>query len=379
MRYLKLIILVLILLNIPSFALKNVDALAGTILSYGTFILIIVYFFFNKKEKPIVSLIVLGFLYFLISVIVNSQNSDNFFVIFVKYFIIIMATNLIKDTKEIEIYILLLIGALSVLYESIFIIDIGGRYSGFFLNPNIAGFICILGYCFSLIIDINKLRLFGQIVFTIAGLVTFSRTFLLLWILINVISLLINKKNIYKIFIAILLLSLFLKFGDKFDFDIKRLEAFTTFFDGKINDNMEEDSRTETWALYYDKIIDSPFFGNGYMTFSGKSYGYGEYASYQVGVHNTFLLILGEAGLFVFIYFVWIYFGFMVRGYNLFKEKPSVFLISLVLILFLFTNHNFFDNYILLFFSMWLFFQINIFKIKNSKIYNIKFKKKLIS
>lgn len=364
MRYLKLIILVLILLNLPSFALSNLDALTGTILSYGTFILIIIYSFFNKKEKQIISLIVLGLLYFLISVLVNSQNSDNFIVIFVKYYIIIMATNLVKDTKEIEIYILLLIGALSVLYESIFIIDIGGRYSGFFLNPNVAGFICILGYCFSLSIDNNKLRLLGQIVFTIAGLVTFSRTFLLLWILINVISLLISKKNIYKIFIGILLLSLFLKFGDKFDFNIKRLEAFTTFFDGKINDSMEEDSRTETWALYYDKIINSPIFGNGYLSFSGKSYRSGGLGYYQVGVHNTFLMILGEAGLFVFIYFVWIYFGFILSGYNLFKEKPSIFLISLVLILYMLTNHNFFDNYIILFFSMWLFFQIDIFKIK---------------
>jgi hypothetical protein len=367
MKYLKVVILLLIFLNFPSFALININALTGTILSYGTFILIIVYCFFNKKEKLIVPFIISGLLYFLISVLVDSQNSQNFLIIFIKYFILIIGTKLIIDTKDIEIYIMLLIGALSILYESIFVIDIGGRYSGFYLNPNTAGFICIIGYCFSLSIGNNKLRFLGQILFTIAGFVTFSRTFLLLWILISIISLFISYKNFYKIIIGILILSLVIKFGDNFDFDLKRFEAFSTFFDGKINDQMEQDSRTETWALYYEKIIENPILGNGYLAFSGKTLGKGESAYFVVGVHNTFLMVLGEAGLFVFIYFLWIYIGFIIKGIILFKEYPLIFLTSFALFLFMLTSHNYFDNYILLFFSGWLYFKIDNFKSDGSK------------
>ena len=342
--------------------------MTGRVLSYGTFFLIIIYFFLNKKEKPIVSFIVVGLLYFLISVLVDAQNAENFIMTFIKYFIfIIMGIKLVKDTKDTEIYILLLIGALSVIYESIFIIDIGGRFSGFYLNPNSAGFICILGYCLSLSIDNKKLRLLGQILFSIAGLVTFSRTFLLLWVLISIVSLSISYKNAYKIVIGVVLFSLFLSFGDKFDFNASRLEAFSTILDGKISDEMGEDSRTQTWALYYKKIFDSPIFGNGYLSFSGKTFGTGDSAYSNVGVHNTPLLIIGEAGFFTFLYFMWIYGGFFIEGIRIFKEEPLIFLVSFSLLMYMLTSHNYFDNYLILFVSIWLYMKIDVQKIKVNK------------
>jgi hypothetical protein len=337
MKYLKLIILLLIFWNFPGFSLVHISATIGTVLSYSTFFLIAIYYFFNSKEKPIICFIVLGLSYFLVSVLVDAQNTENFIMTFVKYFIfIIMGANVVKDVKVIEIYIVMLLGSLSIIYESIFVIDIGGRFSGFYLNPNLAGCACILGYCLSFSIDNKKLRILGQILFSIAGFVTFSRTFLLVWGLVNIVSLSISYKNSYKILAGVILFSLFLSFGEKFDFNTKRLEAFSTILDGKISDEMGEDSRTTTWALYYDKILDKPFFGNGYLSFSGKTYG-NVYNSYSIqGVHNTFLMIIGEAGILVFLYFMWIYGSFIVKGIRIFRGKPLIFLVSFSLLMYMF-------------------------------------------
>jgi O-antigen ligase len=360
MKYLRIIILFLILCNIPSFLLKNFNATAGTVLSYLTFLLIIVYYFFYKIEKPLNRFIILGLLYFFISVFVDSQGANNVIVTFIKYFIFIIAgATAIKDAKVIEIYFILLFGSLSIIYESIFIIDIGGRFSGFYLNPNSAGFICILGYCLSFSIDNIKLRLLGQFLFSIAGFVTFSRTFLLLWVLINIISISISYKNASKFLVGIIIFSLLLSFGDKFDFNTRRLEAFSNILDGVVSDEMEEDSRIETWAMYYDRILDSPIFGNGYLSFSGKTIGSGNSSYSIVGVHNTYLMILGEAGFLVFIFFVWIYVILLIRGYRLFRNDPMIFLVNFSVIMYMLTSHNYFDNYLLLFVSIWLYLKID--------------------
>lgn len=360
MKYLKLIILLIIFWNLPSFAAVNVNALTGSILSYGTFFLIIVYYFFNKKEKPIVSFIFLGLLYFLISVLVDTVNTENFITTFIKYFIfIIMGIKVVKDTTDTGIYIFLLLGSLSIIYESIFVTDIGGRFSGFYLNPNSAGFICILGYCFSLSIDNKTLKILGQILFSIAGFVTFSRTFFLVWVLINIISLSISYKNAYIIIMGLVLFSFFLSFGVKFDFNTRRLEAFSRLLDGEISDEMGEDSRTQIWALYYERIYESPIFGNGYLSFSGNTFGREESAYYDEGVHNTPLLIIGEAGVFTFLYFIWIYGGFLAKGIRMYKNEPLIFLVSFSLFMYMLTNHNYFNNYLILFVSIWLWMKVD--------------------
>jgi hypothetical protein len=368
MKYLKTVILVLLFCNLPSFSLVHLDATSGAILSYGMFLLIALYFF-NKKETPIVPLVILGLFYFLISVVIDSQNSDGFIATFLKYFIFVtMGTSVIRDTTKNEIFILLLIGALSIIYESVFVIDIGGRYSGFYLNPNFAGCICILGYCFSFSISDKKMKIIGQILFSYAGFVTFSRTFLLLWVLVNILSLSISYKNSYKIILGIVLVSFFVSFGNKFDFNSKRLEAFATILDGKISQDLAENSRTETWAKYYDRILDHPFFGNGYLSFSGKTYGEDDKAYGIEGVHNTPLLIIGESGIFVFLYFLWLYGGFVFSGIHYFKKDFLLLLVSFSLFIYLLTTHNFFNNYILLSISIWLFQQ---FQIKRDEEYPI--------
>jgi O-antigen ligase len=199
----------------------------------------------------------------------------------------------------------------------------------------------------------------GQIFFSIAGLVTFSRTFLLLLFLISIVSLSISYKNSYRIAIGVVLFSLFLSTADKYDFDSRRLKAFSAILDGKLSEEMTEGSRSQTWELYYDKILDKPIFGNGYLSFSGKNYGSDENLYSLQGVHNTFLMAIGEAGILAFLYLVSIYGGFVVKGIRKFNDEPLIFLVSFSLLMYLLTIHNYFDNYLILFVSIWLWMKIN--------------------
>lgn len=359
MRYLRIVILFLILCNIPSFAKQSFGSSEGAILSLCLFLFIILYYFINKKEQLFSPFIIIGILYFLISPLIDPINTQSILPVILKYFIfIILGLSFIKDTKKVEIFFLLLLGSLSIVYESVFEDNLVGRFGGFYLNPNGAGFACLIGFCFSIFNKDNKIKALGQILFSFAGFLTFSRTFLLIWILINMFSLLISYKNVYKILAGVLLFSVFLSLENKFDFDVRRFEAFSSILDGKVSEGLEEGSRTETWEAYYDRIYASPLFGNGYLSFSGKTFGTGDNSYSIQGVHNTFLMILGEAGFFVFIFFTWIYCGFIVRGIKLFKEDPLIFFVSFSLFMFMLTNHNFFDNYLVLFVSLWLYIQI---------------------
>lgn len=360
MKYLKIIILFLVFCNLPSYFLIKANAAIGQLLSYSTFLLIIIYYYFSKNKKPIIPFIVFGLLFFLISILVSAQNDDGYLVTLIKYFIVIvMGASVVTDTTKEDIYIVLLLGCLSIIFESIFIEGIGGRYRGFYINPNAAGYACILGYSLSFSIDNKKLKIIGQLLFSIAGFVTFSRTFLLIWVLVNLLSLLINYKNIYKILVGIVLFGLFLSFGDRFDLNTKRMHAFSGILEGKVNDDLSEESRTETWSRYYNEILNSPIWGNGYHSFSGEIYG-PEYNSFTIrnGVHNTFLMVIGEAGFFVLLYFLWIYGSFLLNGFKMFGDNPEIFLISFSLILYMLTNHNYFENNLVLFVSMWLYIQI---------------------
>ncbi len=358
MTYLKLFILLLIFCNLPSYALVHINPAVASMLSYSIFLSIIAYYMLGNKEMPVIHFILFGLLFAFISLSVGAQFSDTFLVTFIKYFLfIITASTVLKDVKTVEIYGVLLIGALSIIYEALFVIGIGGRYSGFYLNPNLAGFACILGYTFGLIIEQKKFKIPGQILFSIAGFVTFSRTFLLIWVLINLLSVLISYKNVYKLVICLVLFILFLSVGDKLDLNTKRMHAFSSILGGKVDDDMKEGSRTETWALYYDKIINNPLWGNGYRSFSGAMGGGQADGAFiiKVGVHNTFLMIMCEAGIFAMLYFLWIYGYIFVNGVRFFKVNPSIFFLSFSLLSFMLTNHNYFDNYLVLFTSLWLY------------------------
>lgn len=272
-----------------------------------------------------------------------------------------MMSSVLRYAKNEEIYGILLIGCLSIIYEAIFVTGSGGISTGLYLNPNLAAYTCILGYAFGLTIKNKSLKAIGQVLFTVAGLVTFSITFLIIWLLINLFSVFANTKNIYRFIGCLTLLAAFVSFGDKLHLNKQPTEVFSGISGGRIDDNAIKGGRAETWTLYYDKILENPLWGNGYgQTAKAENVHF----TFQIGIHNIFVMIMGEAGIFALCYFLWIYGYVTMKSLYFFKQNPSVFCISFALILYMLTSRNYFDDYIVLFTSLWLYHEI--YKMKSA-------------
>jgi len=353
-RNFRILFLFLILCNFPSYALSFISPLAGKILSYSTFLILIVHSFL-VRNIPIKDYLIFGFFYFFVSLIVDSRSFEISSSLIVKYFIFFFCIKSVLLTiKYIEIFWILVLGCISIYIEVLLSGDLVGRFSGLYLNPNAAGFAVLIGFIFSLGLVNLRLKYFGQIIFTVAGFLTFSRTFVVLWILVNVITLFYNIKNGINLLLAGLLFISFILFFQDLGLDSIRLQDYSLVLTGELSDNLVENVRSDTWSLYYEDISDNLFFGNGYLSFSGNSNSSVVRSISDQGVHNSFLMVLGEAGIFVFVAFVFFHLRYLFFGFKIFFKSPVYLLLSATLILFLFTSHNFFDNYLVLFLSGWL-------------------------
>lgn len=353
MQFLRIILFLLILWNLPSKALFLIGPEIGSLLSHLTILLLCVYFFLDKKTCPNWWLICISLSYFIISGF--QYNGVEKFFIFdsLKYLLLILGGyQLVKNIELTELFIYLLLASMSIALEAIFFTTNFGRYSGLYLNPNEAGFICIIGFALSFKLKNTSISFFGQFIFTLMGLLTFSRTFLIIWLIINLLSIMINFKNIRIIGIGILIFSTLLLIDEYVGLNNPRFEQLQNVVLKKnisINE-VSEDSRMETWSKFYDRITGKPFIGSGYGTFSGKKG--------DLGVHNSFLMIIGEAGIIPFLLFISYFIYLFYWSIRLTKINPYLVLQTTALTLFLFTDHNFFVNYFITLIVMFIQYQI---------------------
>src|SRR5690606_4460870 len=154
-------------------------------------------------------------------------------------------------TDNNELFIFLTLGAISIFIHAFFFSYKYGRYSGFYLNPNAAGFICISAFSLSYSIKNKCLKSIGRIIALIYGLLTFSRTFILILIIVNFLSLFLSLKNLKYFGIGILMLFLLIIMGEFLNIQNPRfLEIKRIFSSEQVqtnNYNINDDSRTETW------------------------------------------------------------------------------------------------------------------------------------
>ena len=134
-------------------------------------------------------------------------------------------------------------------------------------------------------------------------------------------------------------------FSKKLNLDTDRFRFLTGLFSGSIDSEvLNYDTRQDTWARFYDSIIDSPIFGNGYSAFLTSLTDVN-----AQGVHNTFLLIFGESGFLPFLLFLsliirLLYSTFTSRGHNI-----DIFFLTLLLFITFLVSHNFFSSGIQIF------------------------------
>jgi O-antigen ligase len=350
MQILRYILLILVLCNISGIVLVNFGDALGSQTSYATYGLLVIYYALNKKHQILWPFIFLVLSYHLIAGLQFISDEKYFYVEFLKYFILILCgAELAYRTTLKELYIILMMGATTVLLHAALYSDDYGRYAGFYLDPNSAGFACIIGCALTFGIKDVKWRVLGLFYFTFCGALTFSRTFFLLWIILTIISVFHNRKNIKIPLLGFASALLLVSLATDFKLNSERLSIIDNLLNrGSVNSSINDDSRLETWAQYYDKTFDSMFFGNGYQTYMG-----GDIA--RVGVHNNYLRILGEAGLLPFFLFLGIHIYLVLKSYKTFRDKLFQFLIAIALFILHLTNHNFDTLSHVTFVTLWLY------------------------
>jgi len=342
-KVLRYILLALILWNIPAFCLIYVGSTVASILSYLSFGLIVLYVILNGKSGNNTVMLILGMTYFLIGALSNQAYMPDFvtfFIIVIKYFILIWGGyELIKKSTNKEISFYLLVGALSIL-GNMFLFNNPkadyGRYSGFYLDPNNAGLICSIGFAMTFTLN-KKFRLLAKTFFTLLGLFTLSRTFILVWVVLNILSIRHSLKNIKMVAMGFAILSTLLIYNEFLPVKNPRLERIGAFITGNAQKSkgIDKDSRWDTWSRYYDALQDKPIFGNGYQAFSGNG------VAPPVGVHNTYLLLWGDAGFIPALLFIFYVIWLIIESNKKFNSHPQLLMIITAISLFLLTNHNF--------------------------------------
>jgi len=352
MKFLKYFILILLLWEISSFSLEVFGETAGGYASMLTNLLLIGYYFLSKKRKLVFPFLILGALYFIFSGLIEVPDEKFFINEFIKYLILIVGgAEVARDTSLKDLCYILFIGALSILVHALFFADGYGRYSGFYLDPNAGAFVSLIGYCLTFKIDNKRLKLILLFAFTFTGVITFSRFFLLMWLLVNLLAVASDRKNSQGFMIGFGALVLLLSLASILQLNTARFSIIENLFENKIQTTaFTEDSRTTQWTSYLNDIYKNPIFGNGYKSFMGSEN--------RQGVHNTYLMVIGESGIIPFLILIIIYLGMLKKSMSYFKSELHLFLIAISVMGILMVIHNYFANDFLIFISIWLFVRL---------------------
>ena len=377
LKYLKYAILVLIVCNLPSYLSAYFDPRYGSLASYATSGFLVVFFFLARpKHRLVFPFILLGILYFTISSFNFSQEFETEYLKdFLRYMIVaVCAGEVLIRTSRKELFFAFFIGALSVILNA-FIFKTAqanfaaeyGRYSGFYLNPNYAGIVCLAGYALSFAMKNRKLKLLGFFVFTLAGLVTLSRTFVVIWLIINFAAIYNNRKNAMTLGIGGIILIIVFSFSGMLTLNTSRFTALKSIFSSEQTQTttITAGGRGATWSYYYDMIMENPLIGNGYRKLQSQKYG-------GRGVHNSYLMVVGESGFLPFLIMVGIYMYLLLITFKHFKEFPEYFYLTIVVVLAMAVSHSFFVVFLNVLISIFVYVRIRELNANKEAFYTVK-------
>lgn len=354
MKALRYLVLFIVIFNFASIVQIGFGDGAGSLASYTSYLLLLVYYFFSKKRAVAVPLVLFAILYYCISGLVFVSAPDVFIKDFIKYLILIIAgTEIARDTNMKELLVMLVLGASTVLIHAVFFANDFGRYSGNYWDANAAGFVCLLGCCLTYGLKDQKIRLLCLLYLTFCGLLTFSRTFFILWVLANFIAIIHDKRNLNATGLGVLTLIIIISVSAILQLNTDRLSLVESLVSDDVTVEVadaNEDSRSATWSLYYDKIYEKPFFGNGYKTFTGVS-------NLIPGVHNTYLRIIGEAGIIPLLIFVGTLIFMLMKSFQKFTEKIYLPLLAISLLILQLTTHTFDTSDYITMIIIWVYVQ----------------------
>lgn len=221
--------------------------------------------------------------------------------------------------------------------------DIIGRSSGFFINANIAAQHAIFALIFLLyFIEAGKLKFYFKIFLLIlilvcvfAVILTFSSTGFVNLLLVFLYFIFNKYRNKVKfafhfMLIFILFQSVVLSMQSYSNeyynaFNIPQIQQekisnFLNLISFYKTGNVDYSSRGDLVEIGIAKVVLQPFFGYGAGSFNGGLLG-------KLGVHNTYLQIIGETGFFIFIIYIVLIFRILKRCFRI-KNKAANFLLT---------------------------------------------------
>lgn len=265
----------------------------------------------------------------------------NLIIIFVSYRFVQLHLNFNSEWKFLHLlFWISIIGCVLTLFSGVFklytielksYLDdpaaiIEERLSGVYLNPNLAGYAANVGlvisfsFLYGKSVSMKILGLLGVLFSYVTAAATFSKTSILQCILITLLFLLttfFNWQNITKsvrkhITIVAIVILIILVQAVAYVFAsidsllpeqqvrVRQIEQLLTT--GKLNSEITT-SRSDAFDDGIIQIGHHPIIGNGFGSFlmlKNASERVGE----KLGIHNSFLLVLGDAGILVFTLYI---------------------------------------------------------------------------
>lgn len=210
------------------------------------------------------------------------------------------------------------------------------RASGLFANPNMASALVLYTFAFVLafMIKAENYRRIGYfllipvlfyavfLTFSKAGLITFPLVLLLFFglLMIRFRYITRSQRRLCIGFFAIsviAVLAITFRFSEIMDQlnwgQVLRLQRTLAFLSGEFTEATTSE-RSTLFSIGFNLISEHPFLGNGLTSFhhydipvNGK----------HIGVHNTFLLILGESGIVPFIMYVALILSMTIKSFRI--------------------------------------------------------------
>ncbi len=223
-----------------------------------------------------------------------------------------------------------------------------GRASGLFGNPNDAGVVAL--YAMVLVAAYparSSLVTWAQVAIALAALLlTFSKAGLICLLLITVLILI--QRGSLALFIVAAIAFVAAGFAFRYLFENhmlnltgeqrERIGDVINILGGEVSSRTTT-GRTIMWELGMRRIAEQLPWGAGLGQFHSLEGGSRGALRVWLGVHNTFLMVLGEGGLFPFVLFI----AFLVRSFILgFRAKPRIVAVGfgLIAVIDMFSSHS---------------------------------------
>lgn len=366
--FLSLSFLSLVILNIPSILLFSTFITLGSILSYFMFFIGLILILLNNKKYPdnLKILFFISVVYYIFSGFNYLGEFSVFIIEFIKFSVFIFALYTAQQLVGIKtILFFVILGSLTILFDSLIFrfrdivydtfINEYGRYAGFYINANSASAVCLFGY--SLVLATNyRFRVLLLLFFTLMGILTLSRTFIFAWVILNILFAIKSKKHLKFISLFLLCFPFLLGFFKIFGLREDRFNSLFNFFSyGKLDDLLiNNNDRIHLVENYYSYISSSIFFGNGFSSFKS-----GDLVDKAVGIHNTFLLILGESGIIAFFMFLGFFVYLFIYAFRVKQFTILPLLLTASIFIQFNVSHNFFDMGFRVFMMTFLLYLLN--------------------